>query len=92
MTKEQRQKLFDHMSNEHGITLLESQIDDIADIILPPKPYPYTLGNEPELKWVVEITNEEIMEWSKEYSGDMERQAEFRVIAKFIRICINSIP
>ena len=30
MTKEQRQKLFDHMSNEHGITLLESQIDDNA--------------------------------------------------------------
>jgi hypothetical protein len=54
MTKEQRQKLFEHMSNDHGITLLESEMDAIADIILPPKPYPCTLGNEPELKWIIQ--------------------------------------
>mgnify|MGYP001255324702 CR=1 FL=1 len=49
MTKKQRQKLFEHMMNEHGITLLDSEMMEIEAIILPPKPYPYKLNNEPKL-------------------------------------------
>lgn len=37
-----RQTLFNYMHDEHGILLLETEMDAIADIINPPK-YPYTL-------------------------------------------------
>lgn len=35
-----RQKLFNHMSQEHGLNLLESEMDDIRRICFPPD-YPY---------------------------------------------------
>lgn len=37
-----REKLFSHMSKEHGLSLLENELQEIKEIILPTK-YPYKL-------------------------------------------------
>ena len=43
------QKLHDYLYDEHGVTLLESELMEIENIINPPI-YPIIIGEEKELK------------------------------------------
>lgn len=45
MTHTRRQRLFEYMHQEHGVTLLDSDIDEIKNILYPVK-YPYILQSE----------------------------------------------
>lgn len=47
-TEDPNQELFNYMSNEHNVTLLESDMAEIRNIIDPPL-YPYKLGERPSL-------------------------------------------
>lgn len=45
-----KQKLFDYMSKEHGVTLLSQDMQEIENIICP-KTYPYSASNVPEIDY-----------------------------------------
>lgn len=64
--------LFTHMIEQHGLTLLESELEEIKTLCRPPKPYPFKTENEPELKWVFpskSITPIEVEELKKKFEN-----------------------
>lgn len=65
-----RQKLFEYMSNEHGVTLLDSDINEIENIINPKK-YPYKLyeSNVDDKDLIIHGLEEGSENWKAEYDN-----------------------
>lgn len=80
------QKLFNYISEEHGVVLLEQDMQEIRNIVNEMQSdelrQPLVMPSLP--------TDEDIMKWSKEYAEhEILDQAQFRNCAKFMRLCMK---
>jgi hypothetical protein len=95
-----RKKLFDHIWDNYGKTLVDDELQEIISICQPPKPYPYTADNEPELKWVFkESASQQEQGYTREqmkqiwdYNGDDECEKNGLASCKTFDEYIKTIP